>query len=132
MRGKGCFPGGERGSSESCAHGGCRATGSEGKLAGQEVDTDYLPLGWCAAPSVYPVKGEPLPGVRKHSEGLAHPLQLDQHFTVAEIPKMPLLALPTPLLCVLPEQVADITLLSYSLSMNKHLPGLHHEQMPKC
>lgn len=95
--GEGCLPGGERGSSESSGWGDCRAPGSEGKLAGQEVDRSYLPLGRCAAPSVTPVNGEPLPRVKRHSEGLAHPLQLDQHFSVPEIPKMPLLTLPIPL-----------------------------------
>lgn len=90
------MPGGERGSSQSSGWGDCGAPGSEGKLAGQEVDTSYPPLGRCAAPSETPVNRKPLPGEKRHSEGLAHPLQLDQHFSVPEIPKMPLLALPTP------------------------------------
>lgn len=113
--GKGCLPGGERESSESPTWGACRAIGSEGKEEGHEVDANYLLLVHTAAPSMDPVKWEPLLGVRSHSEGLAHPLQMDPRFSVPEIPKLPLLAIPLPVLYGLPGQVGDIILASHSL-----------------
>lgn len=44
MRGNSCLLGGEREDTESPARGALRATGSEGKEVGDEVDTSCLPL----------------------------------------------------------------------------------------
>lgn len=43
--------------------GSVRATGREGQEIGDEAHTSYLSPGGSAAPSMYPTKWEPLPGL---------------------------------------------------------------------